>query len=196
MITAEPVVTPKPQPPARNVTDGRVARPKSWYAAVVRMNRERKVSQMLQALQVENFVATQTEIHDWSDRRKRIERVVIPMIVFVNLDERETGEIVRHSFVDYLMRNPGAAAPSAIPGEQIEKLRRMVGCADMPVNFEQAPLEQGESVKIVRGKLRGFVGELARTPDAHAKVIVRLGCLGCASIQIPLTHIERLPLTP
>lgn len=178
--------------PVADVTDDRVARPKSWYAALVRMNSERSVAKQLEALGIESFVATQTEIHDWSDRRKRIERVVIPMIVFVCIEESRCSELTRLSFVRLLMGYPGSFKPSPIPDEQIEKLRRMVGGAEGPVRFEEAPLEKGETVKITRGKLRGFVGELVRTPDAHSKLIVRLGCLGCASIELPSAHVERL----
>lgn len=195
MIPAESSRPESLSPTVADVTDGREARQKSWYAAVVRMNRERKVSEMLTALRHENFVATQTEFHDWSDRRKRIERVVIPMIVFVNLDAEGCREIVKLSFVDYLMRNPGAKSPSAIPSEQIERLRQLVSTAESAVSFEEAPLEVGETVRITRGKMRGFVGELARTPDSHSKLIVRLGCLGCAAIHVPLTHIQRLTLS-
>ena len=55
---------------------------KYWIAALVKMNTEKKVSAKLTQLGYHNYVPTQTEIRQWSDRKKKIDKVVIPMIVF------------------------------------------------------------------------------------------------------------------
>ena len=70
-----------------NGTTDREARPKRWIAAIVQMCTEKKVSEKLNNLKIENYVPTQLEIHQWSDRKKKVERIVIPMIVFVFTDE-------------------------------------------------------------------------------------------------------------
>ena len=68
-----------------NGINDREACPKRWVAALVQMNCERKVAARLDKMGIENYVAIQKEEHQWSDRRKKIERVVIPMVVFVRL---------------------------------------------------------------------------------------------------------------
>ena len=57
-----------------NVTTDREAYPKRWIAALVQMCTEKKVGDKLRKLNVENFVPTQVEIRQWSDRKKKIER--------------------------------------------------------------------------------------------------------------------------
>ena len=43
---------------------------------------------------IENFLPIQEEIHQWSDRRKKISRVLIPMIVFVHVDALERKKVL------------------------------------------------------------------------------------------------------
>ena len=70
-----------------NGTSDREAHPKYWTAVLVQMRTEQKVSTKLNKLGITNYVPTQTEIHQWSDRKKKIERIVIPMVVFVYVDK-------------------------------------------------------------------------------------------------------------
>ena len=67
-----------------------VAHSKRWYVALVRMHHEKKVSEYLNKVGIENFVPVQKEIHQWSDRRKLVESVLLPMMVFVHADPRGT----------------------------------------------------------------------------------------------------------
>lgn len=178
--------------PVDNVTDGGVAMACEWFAATVHMNCERRVAGKLTAMGIENFVASQWEIHDWSDRRKRIERLLIPMIVFVRTTDDGLQRLRRMPMVGSVLSNPGSRRPAAIPADQIDRFRSMLNLAESPVRIEKSPLSAGATVRVVKGKLRGFVGELQEMPDKSSKIIVRLGCLGCASVQLPLSHVERV----
>lgn len=73
-------------------TNGCEALSKRWIAVVVKMYSEKKVSEALAAMEIETYVPVQEEIRQWSDRKKKIEKVVIPAIVFVKTDQggRET----------------------------------------------------------------------------------------------------------
>ena len=66
-----------------NGTTDREAYPKRWFAVLVQMCTEKKVGEKLNKMKIENYVPTQQEIHLWSDRKKKIDRVVIPMVVFI-----------------------------------------------------------------------------------------------------------------
>ena len=58
-----------------------VAHSKRWYVALVRMHHEKKVAERLDKMGIENFVPVQQEVHQWSDRRKVVESVLLPMMV-------------------------------------------------------------------------------------------------------------------
>ena len=67
-----------------NVTGSSVACSKRWLVAIVRMCHEKKTSLRLSQMGIENFLPIQQEYHQWSDRRKKIDRVLIPMMIFVH----------------------------------------------------------------------------------------------------------------
>ena len=76
------------------VTGNGEAYPKQWLAVYVRLYHEKKTSARLNTMGIENFLPIQEEIHQWSDRRKKISRVLIPMIVFVHVDALERKKVL------------------------------------------------------------------------------------------------------
>ena len=49
---------------------------KRWLAAYVKMHHEKRVRDRLTELGIENFLPVQNEVRQWSDRKKRVERVL------------------------------------------------------------------------------------------------------------------------
>ena len=90
---------------------------KSWLAAYVRLYHEKKTRDRLTAMGIESFLPVQEEIHQWSDRRKKIERVVIPMMIFVHVDPAERAEVLTLSSVSRYMvlRGHPRRADGALP---------------------------------------------------------------------------------
>lgn len=184
-----------PVSPVANVTDDREAHPKQWHIALVQMNCEKRISRKLDTLRIENFVPTQTEIHMWSDRRKKVDRIVLPMSVFVHVNDEQLRTVRELSSVFRMMSYPGDKRPAEIPSAEVERFRQMLQCTESQVSIEEAPLQAGEKVVISRGSLRGLYGELTSVTDDKSHVIIRIGCLGCASIDIPSTYVERISET-
>lgn len=55
-----------------NVADGREARSKFWIAAYTRPKSEKKAAVELAKSGIEIYVPIQTQIREWSDRRKKL----------------------------------------------------------------------------------------------------------------------------
>ena len=51
---------------------------RNWLVVCVQSNREKKTYERLTALGFEAFLPLQEEIHRWSDRSKKVQRVVVP----------------------------------------------------------------------------------------------------------------------
>lgn len=77
-----------------DVTGRSVAHPKRWLVALVRISHEKKTSERLSKMGIENFLPVQQEVHQWSDRRKVVERVLLPMMIFVHVDMYEQKEVL------------------------------------------------------------------------------------------------------
>ena len=71
-----------------DVIGSSVARSKRWLVAIVRICHEKKTSERLTKMGIENFLPIQQEVHQWSDRRKVVDRVLLPMMIFVHVDRR------------------------------------------------------------------------------------------------------------
>lgn len=169
---------------AVNVTDDREAYPKRWVAALVQVHSERSVSKRLQDMGIECWVPTQSEVHQWSDRKKKVERVVIPMIVFVHVQESDIKPLAYHSFIHKLLTAPGQRTPAIIPDAQIESLRFMLGQSEAAVEIRDRVLRTGDHVRIVRGPLKGLEGELCKVEHDKPMVAVQVDYLGYACINI------------
>ena len=105
-----------------NGTGEGVAHSKRWYVALVRMHHEKKVSEHLDKMGIENFVPVQQEFHQWSDRRKLVTSVLLPMMVFVHVDPKERMEVLSFSTVSRYMVMRGESSPAVIPDEQMARI--------------------------------------------------------------------------
>lgn len=113
---------------------------KSWLAAYVRLYHEKKTRDRLTAMGIESFLPVQEEIHQWSDRRKKIERVVIPMMIFVHVDPAERAEVLTLSSVSRYMVLRGQSTPAVIPDEQMERFRFMLDYSEEAIEVCSSPL--------------------------------------------------------
>ena len=124
-----------------NGTGEGVAYSKRWYVALVRMHHEKKVAERLNKMGIENFVPVQQELHQWSDRRKMVESVLLPMMVFVHVDAKERGEKVR------VIKGPLTGLVGELVNvdgkSKIAVRLNLLGCAcvDMPIGYVEATSE-------------------------------------------------------
>ena len=162
-----------------DVTGRSVAHPKRWLVALVRVSHEKKTSERLSKMGIENFLPVQQEVHQWSDRRKVVERVLLPMMIFVHVDLYEQKEVLT------------LGTPAVIPDEQMHRFKFMLDYSDETINMSTSPLSPGEKIKVIKGPLSGLQGELV-TVNGKSKVAVRLTMLGCAFVDIPVGCVEPL----
>lgn len=175
--------------------DGAVGVEKArWFVAVVGNRAELAAADRLSAAGHECYVASQMETHIWKNGRKaKVRRVVIPAAVFIRCTERARREIVNLPFIKRFMTDRAAGQrrkPAVVPEGQIATLRFMLGNSDSPVTVSAATLERGDSVRVIRGSLRGLVGEIIDSEDGRSELIVRMDFFGCARVSIDRVNVE------
>ena len=178
-----------------SVTNGatdREAYPRRRIAALVQICTERKVGERLNKINIENYVPIHQEIHQWSDRKKKINRVVIPMVVFIHTDENTEKQIKRFSFIHKILSYPGCKDTAIIPDEQIERLKFMLNHSDTEVLLNERFFSVGETVRIARGPLKGLEGELCHVIENRPLVAIRIECFGYACVSISKSDIESI----
>ena len=164
---------------------------RNWLVVCVQSNREKKTYERLTALGFEAFLPLQEEIHRWSDRSKKVQRVVVPMVVFARLASTEYIQVLRLPSVNRFMVLRGESTPAVIPDEQMHRFKFMLDYSDETINMSTSPLSPGEKIKVIKGPLSGLQGELV-TVNGKSKVAVRLTMLGCAFVDIPVGCVEPL----
>lgn len=109
---------------------------------------------------IENFLPVQQEVHQWSDRRKVVERVLLPMMIFVHVDLYEQKEVLTLGSISRYMVLRGESTPAVIPDEQMHRFKFMLDYSDETINMSTSPLSPGEKIKVIKGPLSGLQGEL------------------------------------
>ena len=170
-----------------------------WFVAIVNHNTEKKSAEKLAAMGYDCYVATQEEYRLWKNgRRTKIDRVVIPSMLFVFCTEKERMSIVNLPYIFRFLTNKAGTLnqygrPVAIiPGHQMNILRFMLGNSDHPVNITTRPIGRGDKVRVTRGSLRGLEGFVIDTNQGRSELYVNLDILGCATVTINPIDVEAI----
>ena len=141
----------------------------NWYALHTRPRHEKIVTQRLEERGVTTFLPLLTQVHRWSDRKKKVELPLFSCYVFArfapNRDERL--RVLRVEGVFSLVGAQGEGAP--IPIDQIEAIRNLMECG---VSWASHPyLKIGQRVRIRSGALDGMEGILLSRNGDQSLVI-------------------------
>jgi len=136
----------------------------SWYALQTHARHEKVVAARLQEQGFESFLPLVTEVHQWRDRRKRVDVPLFSCYVFVNLmlTNEQRYRVCNIDGVSSFVGVRGQGIP--IPAEQIEAVQKLVA---QQLPWSNHPfLKIGQRVRIRGGALDGIEGILvARNGD-------------------------------
>lgn len=165
---------------------------KYWYAAYVKAMREKKVARELEALGVEHYLPIQKCRRKWSDRIKIVDRLVIPRIIFIKETPEGRLELLK-TLPDRMrfMTENGPYSPVVIPETQMDIFQKMVSGVEAEVTFNGDIPSPGDKVRVKFGPLAGQECEMVRISGKNC-IAARLGLLGTATLEIPLSHIEKV----
>jgi transcription antitermination factor NusG len=158
-----------------------------WYAVRTKSHCECKTEKYLSTRVLETYVPIQEEMHQWSDRRKKIQRIVIPSIIFIKAEDKCIMSIPKTNFFHgFLCSDRKNSIPSIIPDKEIETFRFMLEHSENPVHIEQQKMHTGAKVRVIKGRLKGLCGYITRLKDDSTSISISLGILGNA-----ITILER-----
>ena len=130
-----------------------VAHSKRWLVAIVRIHHEKKTSERLTKMGVENFLPIQQEVHNWSDRRKVVDRVILPMMIFVHVDPQEQKEVLTLSAISRYMVLRGESTPAVIPDQQMLRFKFMLDYSDETISYEHIAISAGRKNTCNKGAI-------------------------------------------
>ena len=150
-----------------------------WFAFHTRARHEKRVTERLKARGFEAYLPLVPRTRQWHDRKKVIDWPLFPSYVFARSSIETLVRVLGTPGVAGVVRMAGA--PSAIPDEDIENVRRfaaaIVATGEAP---EPEPLvEEGQLVRVISGPLDGVEGLVVeRRGGSRALVQVGLKAIG------------------
>ena len=129
-----------------------------WYALHTRPKHEKAVVQRLAERGVTTFLPIITEVHTWSDRKKKVEQPLFGCYVFARFvpNRADRLRVLRVDGVLALVGSRSEGTP--VPDEQIDAVRTLV---EGSMSWSPYPfLKIGQRVRIRSGALDGLEGIL------------------------------------
>lgn len=162
-----------------------------WYVAFVKSCKEKKAAEALSSLGFEYYLPIRKELHKWSDRRKEVDRVLIPGIIFIRCFAKERLEPLKDSpYLWGYMNDGGPYKPAVVRDRDMDTFRAMVDGSGREVIFSRDRLAPGDFVKVVSGPLSGKTGELVSVNGKNC-LAVRISMLGAAIIELSADTVEK-----
>jgi transcription antitermination factor NusG len=129
-----------------------------WYALHTHARHEKIVEQRLRERGVETYLPLVTEVHSWSDRKKKVQLPLFSTYVFARLSHTKIDRL-RVLAVGGVFRFVGVRGEGTpIPPEQVEAVRALV---DGGLPWASHPfLKIGQRIRIRSGALDGVEGIL------------------------------------
>ncbi len=141
----------------------------NWYAIHTRPRHENWIAGQLQEKRVFTFLPLLQQIHQWSDRRSKVEVPMFSCYAFVRIVQtaEERLKVLRTPGVLGFVGSERQGTP--IPGEQIENLRKAlrekIPCAVHPF------IRIGQRVRVRGGSLNGMEGILLRQGKDQSVIV-------------------------
>ena len=140
----------------------------NWYALFVAPRKEQVVQALLEQRHFETFSPSILEQRRWSDRIKRIEKLLFPGYVFCRFDLAH-GKLPVVT-VPGVQRIVGHGRdPVAVPEREIEALQQVLRSGALVEPHEY--LQAGDRVRIVHGAMAGVEGILVTVKNESRLVL-------------------------
>jgi transcription antitermination factor NusG len=141
----------------------------SWYAVQTVPRHEKRVAQYLEESTVVTFLPLLQQVHQWSDRRSKVEVPMFSCYAFVRIaqDINQRLKVLRAPGVLGFVGSERLGTP--IPDHQIDALRTAIG-AKIPC-VAHPFVRTGQRVRIRGGSLDGLEGILTREGGLQSVVI-------------------------
>ena len=128
-----------------------------WFAVYTRYKREKMVNKRLQKKGIHTYLPLQQVKRHYTRKVKHLELPLISCYIFTKITKKEYVSVLEDPDVVHFVRIANDLI--AIPEDQIELLRRIVG-EGIEVEVESGNYRIGDEVEVIGGQLTGLRGRL------------------------------------
>ena len=139
---------------------------KKWFILYTKPNQEIKVANQLKEMNINSFCPTVTIIRNYSDRKKKIIKPLLPSYVFVNIEEAKRNNVFSvFGIVRYMF---WLGKPAVVRESEIELMK--------PIDINHLDIvsltkfTRGQLYKISDGLFSGKIGKVVETQKNKIKL--------------------------
>lgn len=118
----------------------------NWYVLHTKPRSEKKVEEQLLSLGINAYCPTRSEIKIWSDRKKRIRKPVLPSMVLVNIDEKDTNRVFESPLVVRYMFWMGKRA--VVRQSEVDILKKYLDGSYNLISSNSSSINIGDNFKL------------------------------------------------
>jgi len=155
---------------------------KKWFVVYTRPQQELKVARELTAMGIKNYCPTVTLLKQYSDRKKKVNKPLLPSYVMVELEEKEREKVfVCSGIIRYLFF---LGKPAVIKSYEIDQMQNHIN--GVYNNIKINTLSLGQTHTISEGPFSGIRGKVVETDDKKVKLeLASLGmCITLKKMQL------------
>ena len=147
-----------------------------WYVLYVKTRHEKKINELLQESGVESFLPVVTNLHQWSDRKKKIQKPLFPCYIFVNIQSKNDffRALNVRGVYKYLCFGDEYAKVKEDEISRVKQLLGLKGVSD--VNVVNVIPTVGSKMKVNSGLLKGIECTVILSKNKN-KIFVRIDSL-------------------
>lgn len=164
-----------------------------WFVARTRAHQELSIKKHLDDFGVESFVPVRDEVRIYGKRKRMVQKVQIPNMVFVHSSKEQAYSLINEhglkiSFlVDRLTRQT-----LVIPEKQMHDFKQVFAFSDSEtVKISTENFAKGDKVQIIDGDFCGVEGELARI-SGKTHVLIQIHGVVAVTVQIPKEFLKKV----
>lgn len=121
---------------------------KKWFVVYTKSRCEKKVVENLTKAGIENYLPLRKEIVQWSDRKKEVEKIIIPSYVFVKIQENEHRDVrMINGVVNFVYWQK---KPAIVREKEMEDLMDFIN-SNQQVKIEFENINIGTEIEIKEG---------------------------------------------
>ena len=150
------------------------------------------MAKILDGMGVTYYLPVQKVVKQYSDRKKKVDKLVIPRVIFMFTTELVRRQLIKNipNFIFHsCMSRDGNVI--RIPQSQIDDFRMMVESPCEVVPITPAQFVAGEKVRIKSGALKDRVVQITQIDGKHC-VAMNLDGLGAFAISISVDCLEKV----
>ncbi len=128
-----------------------------WYVLYTKPRHEKKLSEQLNSMGIENYCPTIIKTSRWTDRIKKVEIPLIGSHIFVKIESEKRGHVfISPSAVRYLFWN---GRPAIVRASEIEQIKEVL----KGKSIQSADIQQyraGQTMEVSAGPFLGVSGQI------------------------------------